>query len=161
LFSLNWASKFQTQFNYVCYTDITHKYFFLYSWYYARKSRGRLNSRTFVPRAPCFLRPNKGLVFCALRNLSSIQILKLASQLYSSISLKCIMPKGRVLIPVNADRCLHAKPIHEKFTSQGLNVHSETGFKLIRFAKFSEILSPRLAYWSSETCFWRNKLHET
>jgi len=161
LCSLNWVSKFQTQFNYVFYIDIAHKYLVQYSLYYARKSRGTLNISIFVPRPTWCWRPSKVFVFCAPRNCSSIQILKLASQLYSIIPLKCTMPKGRVLIPVNADRCLHAKPLHEKVTSQGLNVHSETGFKLIRFATCSEILSPWMAYWSSETCFWRNKLHET
>jgi hypothetical protein len=65
------------------------------------------------------------------------------------------MPKGRGLIPVNADRCLHAKPLHEKVTNQGLNVHSETGFKVIGFAKCSEILSSRMAYCNSGTYFWR------
>jgi len=109
LSSLNWVSKFQTQINYVYYIDIAHKYFVQYSLNYAGKSRGTLNICTFVPRSPCCLRPNKVFVCCALRAFSSIQILKLASQLYSIISLKCTMPKGRVLIPVNADRCLHAK----------------------------------------------------
>jgi len=110
LSSLNLISKFQTQFIYVCYIDMAHKYFVQYSLNYARKSRATLSICTFVPRPPRCLRPNKVFVSCAPRTFSSIQILKLASQLYSIISLKCTMPKGRVLIPVNADRCLHAKP---------------------------------------------------
>jgi len=110
LFSMNWVSKFQTQFNCLCYMDTAHKYFVQYSLNYARKSRRSLNICAFVARPPCRLWPNKVYVFCTLRTFSSIRILKLASQLYSIISLKCTVPKGRVLIPVNADRCLHAKP---------------------------------------------------